>query len=153
VLTRTAPGSDRGAGALVRVPLDSRDTVDASQLRAVSIPFASTTVPFEAGSLARNPRTGDLYVTEARGRHLYRVTPEGAVTVFAGGGNALGDGRALVFDAPGSSPGPRSRGTRRGRRHHGRPASRSGGGRRALPGPGGPLAPGRREAPAPPEPR
>ena len=99
ILTRTAPGSERGAGALVRVPLDSPATVDASQLRAVSIPFASTTVPFEAGSLARHPRTGDLYVTEARGRHLYRVTAEGTVTVFAGGGNALGDGRALVFDA------------------------------------------------------
>jgi hypothetical protein len=101
VLTRTAPGSDRGAGALVRIPLDSPGTIDASQLRAVSIPFASTTVPFEAGSLARHPRTGDLYVTEARGRHLYRVTPEGGVTVFAGGANELGDGRALVFDAQG----------------------------------------------------
>jgi hypothetical protein len=99
ILTRTAPGSERGAGALVRVPLDSPGTIDASQLRAVSIPFASTTVPFEAGSVARHPRTGDLYVTEARGRHLYRVTAEGKVTVFAAGGNALGDGRALVFDA------------------------------------------------------
>jgi hypothetical protein len=101
VLTRTAPGSDRGAGALVRVPLDAPGEIDAGQLHAVSIPFASPTVPFEAGSLARHPRTGDLYVTEARGRHLYRVTPEGGVTVFARGGNALGDGRALVFDARG----------------------------------------------------
>ena len=101
VLTRTAPGSDRGAGAVVKVPLDSPDTIDASQLHAISIPFASPTVPFEAGSLARHPRTGDLYVTEARGRHIYRVTPAGGVTVFAGGGNALGDGRAVVFDAQG----------------------------------------------------
>jgi hypothetical protein len=101
VLTRTAPGSDRGAGALVRIPLDASAAIDASQLHAVAIPFASTTVPFEAGSLSRHPRTGDLYVTEARGRHIYRVTPAGGVTVFARGGNALGDGRALVFDAQG----------------------------------------------------
>jgi len=101
VLTRTAPGSERGAGAVVRVPLGAPGPVEASQLHAISIPFASAIVPFEAGSLARHPGTGDLYVTEARGRHLYRVTRDGAVTVFAKGGNALGDGRALVFDAQG----------------------------------------------------
>ena len=101
VLTRTAPGSDRGAGALVRVPLDAPEPVDASQLRVVSMPFASATVPFEAGSLARHPGSGDLYVTEARGHHLFRVTPEGHVTIFARGGNVLGDGRAVVFDAQG----------------------------------------------------
>src|SRR5262249_8219958 len=101
VLTRTAPGSERGAGAVVRVPLDAPSPVDASRLPAISIPFASATVPFEAGSLAQHPRTGDLYVTEARGRHLYRVTREGGVTVFGKGGNALGDGRGLVFDAQG----------------------------------------------------
>lgn len=101
VLTRAAPGGDRGAGVLVRVPLDAPEPIDASQLRVVPIPFASATVPFEAGSLARHPGSGDLYVTEARGRHLYRVTPEGRVSVFARGGNVLGDGRALVFDAHG----------------------------------------------------
>jgi hypothetical protein len=101
VLTRGAPGSDRGAGALVRVPLDAAEPIDASQLRVIPIPPASPSVPFEAGSLARHPRSGDLYVGEARGRHLYRVTPDGRVTVFARGGNVLGDGRALVFDAEG----------------------------------------------------
>ncbi|HEY7140543.1 MAG TPA: hypothetical protein VIE44_10620 [Methylomirabilota bacterium] len=101
VLTQTAPGGDRGAGALVRVPLGAAEPVDASRLPVVVIPFASATVPFEAGSLARHPGSGNLYVTEARGRHLYQVTREGGVTVFAQGGNALGDGRAIVFDAQG----------------------------------------------------
>lgn len=101
ILTRTAPGGDRGAGALVRVPLDAPEPVDANQLRVVPIPFASASVPFEAGSLARHPGSGDLYVSEARGHHLFRVRPEGRVTIFARGGNVLGDGRALVFDAQG----------------------------------------------------
>jgi hypothetical protein len=101
VLTRAAPGGDRGAGALVRVPLDAPEPLDARQLRVVPIPFASSSVPFEAGSLARHPGSGDLYVSEARGRHLYRVTPDGHVTIFARGGSVLGDGRALVFDPHG----------------------------------------------------
>jgi hypothetical protein len=108
VLTRTAPGSERGAGALVRVPLGAPEPIDASQLRAISLSFASATVPFEAGSLARHPGSGDLYVAEARGHHLFRVTPGGQVTIFARGGNVLGDGRAIVFDAQGR-PGPRPR--------------------------------------------
>ncbi len=101
ILTRAAPGADRGAGVLVRVPLDAPRPVDASQLPAIPLPFASPTVPFEAGSLARHPASGDLYVAEARGHHLFRVTPDGRVTIFARGGNVLGDGRALVFDATG----------------------------------------------------
>jgi hypothetical protein len=99
ILTRVTPGGARSAGALIRVPLDSPEPMDASQLRAISIPFASSTVPFEAGSLARHPTSGDLYVTEGRGHHLYRITPDGRVTLFARGARALGDGRALVFDA------------------------------------------------------
>jgi hypothetical protein len=98
VLTRTPPGQDRGAGALVRVPLGGTEPVDGSRLPVLPIPFASSTVPFEAGSLARHPGSGDLYVSEARGRHVYRVTPAGEVTVFAKGANTLGDGRALTFD-------------------------------------------------------
>ncbi len=101
VLTRTSPGQDRGAGALVRVPLGGAEPVDAAQLPVLPIPFASSTVPFEAGSLARHPASGDLYVSESRGRHVYRVTPGGAVAVFARGANALGDGRALAFDGGG----------------------------------------------------
>jgi hypothetical protein len=101
VLTRPAPGADRGAGVLVRVPLDGSRPLDASQLPAIALPFASATVPFEAGSVARYPGSGDLYVAEARGHHLFRVTPDGRVTIFARGGNVLGDGRALVFDATG----------------------------------------------------
>lgn len=101
VLTRTPPGQERGAGALVRVPLGGVEPVDVGQLTVLPIPFASSTVPFEAGSLTRHPASGNLYVTEARGRHVYRVTPGGATTVFAKGANALGDGRALVFDGAG----------------------------------------------------
>jgi hypothetical protein len=101
VLTRAAPGADRGAGVLVRVPLDGPRPIDASQLPGIPLPFASATVPFEAGSLARHPGSGDLYVAEARGHHLFHVTPDGRVTIFARGGNVLGDGRALVFDAQG----------------------------------------------------
>jgi hypothetical protein len=100
VLARAAR-SERAAGTLIRVPLDAPEPIDASRLLAVPVAFAPSTVPFEAGSVARDPRSGDLYVSEARGHHLYRVTPDGQVTLFARGGNALADGRALVFDAQG----------------------------------------------------
>jgi hypothetical protein len=86
---------------LIRVPLDAPEPIDASQLPTVPLAFASSSVPFEAGSLARHQGTGDLYVSEARGHHVYRVTPDGRVTLFARGGNALADGRALVFDGRG----------------------------------------------------
>jgi hypothetical protein len=101
VLARATPGGDRGAGVLLRVPLDAPGPIDASQLPVVPLAFAPSSVPFEAGSLVRHPGSGDLYVSEARGRHLYRVTPDGGVTLFARGGNALADGRALVFDTLG----------------------------------------------------
>jgi hypothetical protein len=100
-LTRATPGGERLAGALVRIPLDAPGPIDASQLPAVPLLFAASRVPFEAGSLARDPGSGDLYVSEARGHHVYRVTRDGHVTLFAHGANALADGRALVFDTQG----------------------------------------------------
>ena len=100
VLCRGARGRS-GAGTLVRVPLNALGPIDATQLPAVLIPFGSTTVPFEVGSVARHPGSGDLYVSEGRGHHVYRVTTDGRVTVFATGGRALVDGRALVFDNQG----------------------------------------------------
>ena len=147
VLTRTAPGGERGAGVLVRVPLDAPEPIDASQLRRSPCPSPRPPCRSRRAAWRGIPAPGDLYVTEARGHHLFRVTPEGRVTIFARGGNVLGDGRALVFDA-------------QGRLlvldHAGRGASRTPRPtlcaicwkRASLPGSGGPLVPRRRDAPA-----
>jgi sugar lactone lactonase YvrE len=51
--------------------------------------------------MVRHPGSGDLYVAEARGRHVVRVTPDGRIELFARGAQALGEGRALAFDAQG----------------------------------------------------
>jgi hypothetical protein len=93
------PGT--GAGFLRRVALDGPAPIDAARLPAIAIPFAAPTLLFVAGSLARHPSSGDLFVAEARGRHVFRVTPDGRATLFARGAASLAEARALAFDAEG----------------------------------------------------
>lgn len=99
ILSRGHPGT--GAGTVRRVPLFGSVPVDATRLPEVPIPFASPTAAFAAGSLVRDPRSGDLFVAEARGRHVFRVSPVGRATLFARGAAALADARALAFDLDG----------------------------------------------------
>jgi hypothetical protein len=98
LLTQADPAG--GAGALVRVPLTSPGPLDLAALPFISIPFASGT-PVRVGSLARDPRTGHLYVAEQSGRRVFRVAPDGAVVEYARGLNRLAETRAVCFDAEG----------------------------------------------------
>jgi hypothetical protein len=90
-----------GAGSLVRVPLDGAAPVEAATLPAVSIPFGPGPARFRVGSLARHPTTGDLYVAEQSGRHLFRVSPAGDVVLYARGLERLAETRAVAFDGAG----------------------------------------------------
>jgi hypothetical protein len=88
-----------GAGSLVRVPLGEPEPVDAGSLAAISIPSAPGPTRFRVGSLARHPGTGDLYVAEQSGRHLFRVSPAGQVVLYARGLERLAETRAVAFDS------------------------------------------------------
>jgi hypothetical protein len=90
-----------GAGSLVRVPLDGPAPIDAAALAAISIPFAPGPARVRVGSLARHPGTGDLYVAEQSGRHLFRVKPAGEVALYARGLERLAETRAVAFDPAG----------------------------------------------------
>ena len=90
-----------GAGSLVRVPLDGPAPVDAASLPVISIPFSPGPARFRVGSLARHPGTGDLYVAEQSGRHLFRVKPAGEVVLYARGLERLAETRAVAFDPAG----------------------------------------------------
>lgn len=89
------------AGALARLPLTGPFPVEAATLPAIPIPFSSDPARFRAGSLARHPRTGALYVAERLGRHIVRVTPREGAILYARGLNLLADTRSLAFDGEG----------------------------------------------------
>lgn len=97
----TQSGAPGGAGALVRLSLATPRPVEVASLPAIAIPFSPDPARFRVGSLARHPATGDLYVAERLGRHIFRVTPGGAVTLYARGAHLLSDSRTLAFDPEG----------------------------------------------------
>ncbi|MGH7322308.1 MAG: hypothetical protein ACRELA_22165 [Candidatus Rokuibacteriota bacterium] len=100
LLTQADPVG-RGAGALVRLPVDGPTPLEAARLAAISIPFSPDPARFRMGSLARHPATGDLFVAERLGRHIIRVSPSGQSLLYARGANLLADSRSLAFDANG----------------------------------------------------
>lgn len=100
LLTQTDP-TGGGAGALRRVPLTGPAPIDAAALPAISIPYAPGSARFRVGSLARHPATGDLFVAEQSGRHIFRVSPRGEVVLYARGLDLLADTKALAFDDEG----------------------------------------------------
>lgn len=110
LLTQVDP-TGSGASALVRIPLSGLLPVEAKTLRPVSIPFSPDPARFRMGSLARHPTTGDLYVAERLGRHIYRVPPGGSPVLYARGLNQAafwalafdGEGRLVVLDFAGRS--------------------------------------------------
>jgi hypothetical protein len=100
LLTQADP-TGAGAGALRRIPLTGPAPIDAAALAAISIPFAPGPARFRVGSLARQPATGDLFVAEQSGRHIFRVSPGGEVILYARGLDLLADTKALAFDDAG----------------------------------------------------
>ncbi len=89
------------AGELHWVDLAGSFPVDASRVPRVVIPFPdrSRKVPF--GSLAVDPRSGDLFLGEENGNRIYRLTAEHKLALFAVGLYHLVGGGSLAFDGQG----------------------------------------------------
>lgn len=74
---------------------------DASRAPRVVIPFAEGPRKLAFGSLAIDPRSGDLFLGEENGNRIYRLTAEGRLTLFAAGLDHLVGGSSLAFDDKG----------------------------------------------------
>ena len=75
--------------------------LDASRAPRVVIPFAEGPRKVAFGSLAVDPRSGDLFLGEENGNRIYRLTEAERLTLFGIGLNHLVGGSALAFDARG----------------------------------------------------
>ncbi len=75
--------------------------VDAARMPRVVIPFASEPRKMALGSLAVDPRTGDLFLGEENGNRIYRLGPGERLQAVAVGLNHLLGGSALALDGRG----------------------------------------------------
>jgi NHL repeat-containing protein len=92
----------RGDAAAEIYRLDLRGApLDASRAPRVVLPFAEGPRKVAFGSLAVDPRSGDLFLGEENGNRIYRYTSPGRLALFGMGLNHLVGGSALAFDAKG----------------------------------------------------
>jgi hypothetical protein len=98
VLSPGAQGD--AAGELYRIALDGELPVDLARQPRVRIPFADARTA-ALGSLARDPASGQLFLGEENGQRLYRLGPDGRLTVYAVGLHRLPGGGTLAFDEGG----------------------------------------------------
>ena len=93
-----SPGA-RGdaAGEIYRVPLDAELPVDLSRLPRIRIPLVASTAS-TLGSLALDPRSGDLFLGEENGTKIWRLSPDERLTLYATGLRRLAGGGTLAFD-------------------------------------------------------
>jgi NHL repeat-containing protein len=95
-----SPGrSGNAAGEVYRVDLAGELPVDLSREPGVEIPFDGSRASL--GSLAREPRSHDLYVGEENGARIHRLGADGHPTLYATGLRRLGGGGTLGFDDQG----------------------------------------------------
>ena len=89
------------AAETFRLDLTGPFPVDASQAPRVVIPFSEGPRKIVFGSLAVDPRSGDLFLGEENGNRVYRLTAEGKLILFAVGLHHLVGGNSLAFDGQG----------------------------------------------------
>ncbi len=75
--------------------------LDASRSPRVIIPFSEGPRKVAFGSLALDPRSGDLFMGEENGNRVYRLSARGRLTLFGVGLNHLLGGSSLTFDRRG----------------------------------------------------
>src|SRR5262245_41501379 len=75
--------------------------VDASREPRVVIPFSADPRKAAFGSLAVDPRSGDLFLGEENGNRIYRFQNPGQLTLFGVGLNHLLGGSSLTFEQTG----------------------------------------------------
>jgi hypothetical protein len=75
--------------------------LDASRWPRLVIPFSDGPRKIALGSLAVDPRSGDLFLGEENGNRIYRVGAQGQLTLFGIGLNHLLGGSSLAFERSG----------------------------------------------------
>jgi sugar lactone lactonase YvrE len=75
--------------------------LDASRSPRMIIPFSEGPRKIAFGSLALDPRSGDLFMGEENGNRVYRLSARGRLTLFGVGLNHLLGGSSLTFDRRG----------------------------------------------------
>ncbi len=89
------------AAEIVVVDLNEQLPLDGVRLPRIVVPFAEDPRKTVLGSLAVDPRTGDLVVGEENGHRIYRLTREGRLSPLAVGLNYLVGGSGIAFDSEG----------------------------------------------------
>jgi len=96
-----SPGARGDAAAeIYRVPLDADLPVDLSRQPRIRIPLAVSSAA-TLGSLALDPRSGDLFLGEENGTRIWRLSPDERLTLYATGLRRLAGGGTLAFDRRG----------------------------------------------------
>jgi hypothetical protein len=75
--------------------------LDVSRAPRMVVPFAREPRQVAFGSLAVDPRSGDLFMGEENGNRVYRLSSRGRLTLFGIGLNHLLGGSTLTFDRGG----------------------------------------------------
>lgn len=89
------------AAEIYHLSLGGSFPVDVSRAPRVVIPFAEGPRKTAFGSLAIDPRSGDLFLGEENGNRIYRLTADKRLTPFAVGLQHLVGGSSLAFDGKG----------------------------------------------------
>jgi len=94
-----SPGwSGDAAGEIYRVDLGGPLPIDAARLPHLVIPFPDEPRKTVFGSLALDPRSGDLYLGEENGNRIYRLGDDQRLQAVAVGLNHVLGGSALTLD-------------------------------------------------------
>ena len=88
------------AGELYRFELAALP-LDASRSARLVIPFSEGPRKIALGSLALDPRSGDVFMGEENGNRVYRLSAGGKLALFGVGLNHLLGGSSLAFDRSG----------------------------------------------------
>ncbi len=94
-------GRGDAAAELYRLDLTAPLPVDVSRAPRVVVPFSQGPRKTAFGSLALDPRSGDLFLGEENGNRIYRLTAKAKLTLFAVGLQHLVGGGSLAFDEQG----------------------------------------------------
>jgi hypothetical protein len=92
----------RGDAAAEILRLDPRgEALDASRIPRILVPFSEEPRKVAFGSVAVDPRSGDLFLGEENGNRIYRLSAPARLALFGVGLNHLVGGSALAFDPRG----------------------------------------------------
>ncbi len=89
------------AAEIVTVDLSAPIPIDGGPLPRTVVPFAEDERKTVLGSLAINPRTGDVVLGEENGNRIYRLNEEGRLAPLAMGLYHLVGGSGIAFDGDG----------------------------------------------------